>query len=256
MHGNNTGPMRNIHRLVAVGRHDPAQTAASATLTLTESSCIQADSRSQLLICFLVNGTIEHVNVSVGRDLESLSDEQVVAGMRELLAVQHEAEVQLVALVDQVARRGLAQTYGCKNVVQLLRQTFNLGAAEAAAKVRLAAAVSPRRTLTGQVLPAVHEQTAQAFTAGEVSSRSADIVTRTVDRLPDCVLDEAHPAVESVLLDFARSHDPDTLARHATRIVTALDQDGALRDAEHAARRRTADLTRGSRTGRASSPRS
>ena len=73
----------------------------------------------------------------------------------EKLDAPHEAEVRLVALVDQVARRGLAQAYGCKNAVQLLRQVFKLGAGEAAAKVRLAAAVSPRRTLTGQVLPPV-----------------------------------------------------------------------------------------------------
>ena len=116
----------------------------------------------------------------------------------------------------------MARTHGCKNVVQLLRQVLNLSAGEAAAKVRLAAAVSPRHMLTGQVVAPLHPDTAAAFTAGEVSARSADIVTRTVDRLPDCVLEEAHSAVEAVLLDFARTHDPDTLARHATRIATAL----------------------------------
>ncbi len=46
--------------------------------------------------------------------------------MRELVRVQHEAEVRLVGLVDQVARRGLAQTHGCKNEVQFLRQALNL----------------------------------------------------------------------------------------------------------------------------------
>ena len=83
--------------------------------------------------------------------------------------------------------------------------------------MRLAAAVSPRRTMTGAVVAPAHPETAAAFTAGQVSARSADIVTRTVDRLPDCVLDEAHPAVEAVLLDFARAYDPDTLARHPDR---------------------------------------
>ena len=47
-----------------------------------------------------------------------------------------------------------------------------------------------------------------------------------------------------MLLDFARRHDPDTLERQAKQIATALDQDGALRDHERAARRRTADLHR------------
>ena len=176
--------------------------------------------------------------------MESLSDAQVLDRMRELVRVQHEAEVRLVALVDQASRRGLAQSFGCKNVVQLLRQVLNLGAGEAAVKVRLAAAVSPRHMLSGEVVAPLHPETAAAFTAGEVSARSADIVTRTVDRLPACVLEEAHSAVEAVLLDFARAHDPETLARHATRVAAALDQDGALRDHEQAARQRSVDLHR------------
>ncbi len=42
--------------------------------------------------------------------------------------VQHEAEVRLVGLVEQVVRRGLAQTHGCKNEVQFLRQAFGRSA--------------------------------------------------------------------------------------------------------------------------------
>ncbi|HEY8300316.1 MAG TPA: DUF222 domain-containing protein, partial [Jatrophihabitans sp.] len=184
------------------------------------------------------------MDVLVGGSLELLTDAQVVEGMRAELRVQHEAEVRLIGLVDQVSRRGLAQVHGCKSAVQCLRQLLNVSAGEAAAKLRLAAAVSPRHSMTGELLPAAHPDTAAAFAAGLVSSRAADIVTRTVDGLPDGVLEEAHSAVEQVLLDFAKAHDPETLARHATRVSTALDQNGALRDHERAARRRSAQLRR------------
>ena len=184
------------------------------------------------------------MNVSVSESLESLTDAQVLEQMRELMRVQHEAEVRLVELVEQVHCRGLAQVHGCTNEVQFLRQTFRWSAGDAAARVRLAAAVLPRRMLTGELAPPLHAETAAAFVAGEVSARAADIVTHTVDRLPACVLQEAHSAVESVLLDLARRHDPATLERQAKHIATALDQDGALRDHERAARRRTADFHR------------
>ena len=196
------------------------------------------------MLRFLGSGTIEHVSVSVSESLESLTDAQVLARMHELVRVQHEAEVRLVELVEQVHRRGLAQMHGCKNEVQFLRQAFRWSAGDAAARVRLAAAVLPRRMLTGELAPPLHAETAAAFVAGEVSARAADIVTKTVDRLPACVLQEAHSAVESVLLDLARQHDPATLERQAKHIATALDQDGALRDHERAARRRTADFHR------------
>jgi hypothetical protein len=128
--------------------------------------------------------------------------------------------------------------------VQCLRQLLNVSAGEAAAKLRLAAAISPRRSMTGELLPPAHPDTAAAFTAGLVSARAADIVTRTVDALADCVLEEAHSAVEHVLLDFAEQHDPETLGRHAKTVSAALDQNGALRDHERAARRRSAELRR------------
>ncbi|HEY8301609.1 MAG TPA: DUF222 domain-containing protein [Jatrophihabitans sp.] len=176
---------------------------------------MSADYRPQLLFRFLGRRTIEHVGVLVGDSLELLTDAQVVEGMRAELRVQHEAEVRLIGLVDQVAGRGLAQVHGCKSAVQFLRQLLKVSAGEAAAKLRLAAAISPRRTLTGELLPPAHPDTAAAFTAGVVSSRAADIVTRTVDQLPDCVLEEAHPAVEQVLLDLATEHDPQTLAGRA-----------------------------------------
>ena len=184
------------------------------------------------------------MNVSSVGCLETLADAQIVDALREVSRAQRELDVRLIALVDQVARRGLARSYGCKSAVQFLRQLLNIGAGEAAAKVRLAAAVSPRRSLTGEVLPALHEPTAAAFSAGVVSAQAAEIVTRTVDALPACVLEEAHSAVEEVLLDFAKSHDPQTLARHAKQVATALDQDGALADHERAERRRTVEFTR------------
>ena len=180
--------------------------------------------------------------------MESLTDAQVMDGLRAVVRAQRELEVRLVALVDQVARRDLAQVHGAKNPVQLLRQVLNWTAGEAAAVLRLAAAVTPRRMLTGAVLAPLHEDTAAAFAAGEVSARSADIVTRTGAgcRLPaaGCVLEQAHSSVERVLLDVARSHDTDATARHATQIFMALDQDGALRDHERAQRRRHVDLHR------------
>ncbi len=170
--------------------------------------------------------------------MESLTDAEVMDGLRAVVRAQRELEVRLVALVDQVARRDLAQVHGAKNPVQFLRQALNWTAGEAAAVLRLAAAVTPRRMLTGAVLAPLHEDTAAAFAAGEVSARAADIVTRTGRtgcRLPACVLEQAHSSVERVLLDVARSHDADATARHATQIFMALDQDGALRDHERAA---------------------
>ena len=44
-----------------------------------------------------------------------------------------------------------------------------------------------------------------------------------------------------MLVDFAQGNDPETLRRHARRVATALDQDGAFR--EHEQRERMRELT-------------
>jgi hypothetical protein len=53
-----------------------------------------------------------------------------------------------------------------------------------------------------------------------------------VDRLPASVVEDAHTAIEAVLLEFAADHDPETLAQHAKALSAVLDQDGAYRDAD------------------------
>jgi hypothetical protein len=121
---------------------------------------------------------------------------------------------------------------------------LTIGAHDAAGRVKLAAAVNPRRSPVGELLPPEHPEAAAAFTAGAISGAAAITIAHTVDRLPAETLDLEHGAgraVETVLVDFARDNDPETLRRHAKAVATALDQDGALRDAEY--RDRTRELT-------------
>ncbi len=126
----------------------------------------------------------------------------------------------------------------------LLRQVLRIGARDAAGRVRLAAAVTPRRTLTGEPVEAAHPQTAAALAEGAISTRHAITVVATADRISDFVADTAGPLFETQLLDCAREHDPDTLARFAHDLYSAVDQDGAFRDIEAAHRRREVSLHR------------
>ncbi|HEY8300447.1 MAG TPA: HNH endonuclease signature motif containing protein [Jatrophihabitans sp.] len=87
---------------------------------------ISADSRFRRLFRFPGSETSERMDTVSADSLELLTDAQVVEGMRAELRVQHEAEVRLIGLVDQVARRGLAQVHGCKSAVRFLRQLLNV----------------------------------------------------------------------------------------------------------------------------------
>src|ERR1700761_6906779 len=184
------------------------------------------------------------MSASVSGSLDSLTNAQVLDRLRGIERHRRELEVEEAGLVGQVRTRGLAFVHGCKDDVAFLRHLLNIGAGDAAARVKLAAAVNPRRSYAGEVLPAEHPAGAAAFGAGAISGGAAVTIARTVDKLPADTLDlenGAGRAVEVVLVDFARDNDPETLRRHAKAVATALDQDGAYR--EHERRERCRDVT-------------
>src|ERR1700749_871553 len=187
------------------------------------------------------------MSASVSGSLDSLTDAQVLDQLRGVEADRRRLEIREAGLVGQVRRRGLAFVHGCKDDVAFLRHLLNIGAGDAAARVKLAAAVNPRRSYAGEGLPAEHPEVAAAFADGAICGAAAVTIARTVDKLPADTLDLEHGAgraVETVLVDFARDNDPETLRRHATAVATALDQDGAYRDHERRERTRDVRLSR------------
>ncbi len=113
--------------------------------------------------------------------LEWLTDAQVLEEWRAIERAGRELEAREVLLIAQVDRRGLAFEAGCKNLVDFARALLRIGARDAAGRVRLAAAVGSRRTLTGDPVEAAHPLTAAALASGSLSARAAATVVDTVD---------------------------------------------------------------------------
>lgn len=179
-----------------------------------------------------------------GGGLDRLSGPELLAVLRAQERIKHEAELVGLAVIAQLERREVAFELGAKNTVDLLRHVLNIGARDASGRVRLAAAVTGRTTLTGQPVGPAHPQTAAALVAGSISVRAAGTIVRTVDKLDDVVVDQAGPLFEANLIGFATDHDPETLGRFASGMRARVDQDGAFRELERAQRRRELTLRR------------
>jgi hypothetical protein len=168
----------------------------------------------------------------------------VLDRLRELERQKQAIDVEELALVAQIETEGLAFDLGAKNTAVVLRDALHISARDAAARVKLAAAVMPRRLITGETVEPKHPQTAQALADGVISTRHAATVVAMTDRIDDILADQSAPLYETALLDFARDHDPDLLARFANGLYARVDQDGAFGDIERAHRRRTLTLRR------------
>ena len=151
-----------------------------------------------------------------------------------------------LALVAELEARGVAAESGCPSTAVLLSERLRIGRREAAGRVRLGGRSRPGRALSGERLAPRFPQLAAALSDGVISARHAAIITATVDRLPDRVVDE-HPdlaaQVEPTLLEHARALDPEQLAVLARRVAACLDPDGTLASDHDRERHREATLT-------------
>jgi hypothetical protein len=173
--------------------------------------------------------------------LEECADAEVVELWRDVERCRRRLDPVEHRVIGQVQTRSLAFAHGCKSTVDLARHLLNIGAGEARGRVAAADALGERRSLSGERLAPIYPTLAAAVGSGAVSQRAALTIIRTVEKLPAEVRAEHDHAVEAVLTDFARHHDPDVLARHAAELRDRLDQDGQHRDADH--RDRTRELT-------------
>ncbi|MCU1656439.1 MAG: hypothetical protein JWO57_1095, partial [Pseudonocardiales bacterium] len=106
-------------------------------------------------------------------DPTRLTDDGLLDLMRDFETVKRKLPTVDHALINDLQRRRLAAERGCTSTVTLLVQLLRLHPTEAGERVRAAAALGPRRALTGEVLPAVFAATAAASAAGSISARHA-----------------------------------------------------------------------------------
>ncbi|MGH8966087.1 MAG: DUF222 domain-containing protein, partial [Actinomycetes bacterium] len=90
-----------------------------------------------------------------------------------------------------------------------------------------AALLTPRRSLTGQVLPPALPATAAELAAGAIGPTQLRVITATMGRIPPWALPEVAAQAEQTLASAARRFDPAALARIGQRLLAHLDPDGA-----------------------------
>ena len=154
-----------------------------------------------------------------GVDLAALSRDELLELLSALEMDARQRGAVGYGLVAELEARGVAAEVGCSSTAVLLSERLRIGRREAAGRVRLAAELGPRRAMSGQPLPAKFPLVAAAVAQGAIGDRHAALICRTIDGLPDAVLEQAG-AVEATLVEQARTLNPDQLAV-LTRTVRA-----------------------------------
>jgi Domain of unknown function (DUF222) len=149
--------------------------------------------------------------------------------MRSQAAVTH----RLVAALAQAPPAELGESSVAAALATLLR----ISKPEAHRRIREAADLAPRTTLTGQVVEPLLASTAGAQARGQIGGEQVGIIRRFFDQLPSFVTYDVRAAAETQLADIACGLKPEELRVTAQRLALLLDQDGDLSDADRARRR-------------------
>src|SRR6185437_16440542 len=172
------------------------------------------------------------------QDLTGHTDGELLALWRELEAVRRRLAPVDHSLIAEVQDRHLEATTGAKTVPVLARQVLRIGVHEAAARVRAAEALAPRRSLTGETLAPIYARVAAAQADGTVSDRAAQIIVSTIEKLPHAIRCEQDETIEQFLTEQAGVLDLDGLRQVTHRLEATLDPDGRLKDCEYRYRQR------------------
>ncbi|MGI8665386.1 MAG: DUF222 domain-containing protein [Jatrophihabitans sp.] len=136
----------------------------------------------------------------------------------------------LMIRAAELNERRLPSELGFRGLPQFLQATLCCTSPAAKNLALAALRFSPRRGLSGQVLPPHFPAAAQAMASGEISTAHAQVIAEAVRQLPPATRAERGVEVEVALVAAATIRDPRTVQILATRIAAQLDAGGRAPD--------------------------
>ena len=170
--------------------------------------------------------------------LSVLSDEQFAETIRDVEQIRRQLATADYPIIDQIGSRELPGRHLTRTVAGYLGQVWRLTPSAAGARVREAAALAPRTTLTGEPLPPVRAHTAQARRAGTLDDAQVAVIVRTLDGLPHALPVHELELAEATLVQAAHALNATELGAVATRLTDTIDPDGTLASDTDQQRRR------------------
>ncbi len=164
----------------------------------------------------------------------SRSEPELVADLRETLALRAQVDALLLTQIAELDSRGVAGRRGCPSTRAWLRSAHGIAPGEASVLVKTATALRDD-------LPAV----GAALAAGELSLAQAQVCVDAIADLPAETPVACLPQAEATMIESAASFDPVLLARIGRRLAEIIDPDGVQARDEQPIHDKEADAHRG-----------
>ena len=163
---------------------------------------------------------------TVEQDRAEARIDGLLNALRDAEADFRQSYSRVLGVVNQLDEEKAGAVAGFGTTARLLAGVLNLSKSEARSRVEHAALLTPRRSLTGELLPPSLPATAAELTAGAISPTHVRVIAAAVRRIPDGIHPEAVAQAEQTLASAARRFDPSALGTIAERLLAYLDPDG------------------------------
>ena len=185
----------------------------------------------------VADGHLEQAAFSLESVRETISEDIRLFGVQDAADFAGKVEdlsrvleyLQVVAA--QAVERTRAETTsplddGYRNAAEFLRARLRIGISEAKRRLALAPDVLPGSSIIGQDIPARREILAAAAGSAEISSRSATIISNSLDKVRNLTDHQTLTRMEHALTTTAVQTDPDFVSKMAARWIDVIDHDG------------------------------
>ncbi|BBZ45069.1 HNH endonuclease signature motif containing protein [Mycobacterium parmense] len=172
----------------------------------------------------------------VGLGFDALTTPECLALLARCEKVRRRLPVPEHQLINTLARQASTQELGAKLSHAIAERTLT-SRADAARRIRDAAALGPRRGLTGEPLPPVLAHTAAAQREGRLGAEHVAVIRRFCQELPAWVDQPTRDRAEADLARKGAQFRPEQLAGLADKLADCLNPDGNYSDVDRARRR-------------------
>ncbi|MGB7504745.1 MAG: DUF222 domain-containing protein [Mycobacterium sp.] len=171
-------------------------------------------------------------------DIDLLTRDELIGPLDELQTLTCQLPAVSQRLLVRLQTETTPQQMGAKSWKDVLTVRWRISAAEANRRLNEAAVLAPRRTITGEPLPAVLPATAAAQALGLINSEHVAVIRAAVKKLPGFVDAATAAQFEVDLVRVAVGVGPKELKETAALRLFLLDQDGPEPDDTERARKR------------------
>lgn len=153
------------------------------------------------------------------------TDDELLLAAGDAQRALNQTFADMLPVLAEIDTRGLPAGRGFRDLADLLRTVQNVSRSTANSRVRATVALVPARGLGGEPLAVDLPSVAAVVEEAAISEAHVRVVQTTLAALPPH-LGEHRPALEQDLAGFARTLDPDALAKVGKKAIAMLDPDG------------------------------